>query len=598
MDSESLRTASTYLNNLLLTRGLLRSSAPIDFVKPSKESRAQIINLVHDLILRADRDKEQREQVAVTIRILRAEDTRKDAEIERLGLKSKETARAAVAAQTGERQAKEDGKTLERQVKSLQEQAQRLKVQLAQVRTQCANDVKKRDLELQRLKGHLQGQQRGNRAAVAAPSISMVGGRFGQGRKLDASVRELNDPEYSLRQETTEFLTQLSQSLSEENDGLISLVRHTLKTTRQLLGLPTQLPTHPDSAIGSAHSSATNEHRAKDDVAVHTIATSYETLAEDMEGTLDHLKHILTNPNFVPLSEVEEREDEIIRLRQGWEMMEARWRDILIMMQGWQKRINTGETINLDDLRRGMGLASPHRQVRLQQNELIEDGTMLEHDDEELSEGEQRPSSSSLQQDQAGDEQTPATGTAMNASSLSKRKRNAFEPPDFFDLRPSITNSAGVASPQRKGVRSPVRFRDEVEAFSDINTPSLDNTQEEAEPEMTIQEKLAAVQQEAEAISRQEATRPDLETLPQKAAAPRVAAASRLPTAGGGGCTSLDGSIEELNDDTLGKLPSCSPVVKKTKIRGRPKRRSTLSREEMAALVLGRSGEGQDEDPF
>lgn len=47
MDHESLRTASTYLNNLLLARGLLRNSEPIDFVKPSKESRAQIINLVY-----------------------------------------------------------------------------------------------------------------------------------------------------------------------------------------------------------------------------------------------------------------------------------------------------------------------------------------------------------------------------------------------------------------------------------------------------------------------------------------------------------------------------------------------------------------------
>ena len=59
MDSESLRTASTYLNNLLLARGLLRNGADIDFVKPSRESRAQIINLVHDLVLRSDRDKDR-----------------------------------------------------------------------------------------------------------------------------------------------------------------------------------------------------------------------------------------------------------------------------------------------------------------------------------------------------------------------------------------------------------------------------------------------------------------------------------------------------------------------------------------------------------
>lgn len=60
MDPHSLRGASTYLNNLLLARGLLRNGKPIEFAHPSKgeggkeATMAQIINLVHDLILRRD----------------------------------------------------------------------------------------------------------------------------------------------------------------------------------------------------------------------------------------------------------------------------------------------------------------------------------------------------------------------------------------------------------------------------------------------------------------------------------------------------------------------------------------------------------------
>lgn len=60
MDSYNLKTASTYINNLLLARGLLRDGKPIEFVHPSRGeggkevTMAQIINLVHDLILKRD----------------------------------------------------------------------------------------------------------------------------------------------------------------------------------------------------------------------------------------------------------------------------------------------------------------------------------------------------------------------------------------------------------------------------------------------------------------------------------------------------------------------------------------------------------------
>ena len=60
MDSFNLKTASTYVNNLLLARGLLRNGIHIEFARPSKgeggaeATMANIINLVHDLILRRD----------------------------------------------------------------------------------------------------------------------------------------------------------------------------------------------------------------------------------------------------------------------------------------------------------------------------------------------------------------------------------------------------------------------------------------------------------------------------------------------------------------------------------------------------------------
>lgn len=60
MDSVNLKTASAYLNNLLLARGLLRNGKAIQFARPHKgeggteATMAQIINLVHDMVLRRD----------------------------------------------------------------------------------------------------------------------------------------------------------------------------------------------------------------------------------------------------------------------------------------------------------------------------------------------------------------------------------------------------------------------------------------------------------------------------------------------------------------------------------------------------------------
>lgn len=60
MDPQNLKTASSYINNLLLSRGLLRNGKPIDFASPSKagdgkaNTLSRIVNLVHDLILRRD----------------------------------------------------------------------------------------------------------------------------------------------------------------------------------------------------------------------------------------------------------------------------------------------------------------------------------------------------------------------------------------------------------------------------------------------------------------------------------------------------------------------------------------------------------------
>jgi hypothetical protein len=75
-----------------------------------------------------------------------------------------------------------------------------------------------------------------------------------------------------------------------------------------------------------------------------------------MEAVLDHLRTLLTNPSFVPLEEVEIRDEEIKRLRESWEKMENRWKLAVTMMDGWQRRLASGDAVQAEELKRGMNL--------------------------------------------------------------------------------------------------------------------------------------------------------------------------------------------------------------------------------------------------
>ncbi|KAK7606892.1 Afadin and alpha-actinin-binding-domain-containing protein [Phyllosticta paracitricarpa] len=389
MDPHSLRGASTYLNNLLLARGLLRNGKPIEFAHPSKgeggkeATMAQIINLVHDLILRRDREQEQRESMMQTLRDIRSDNQRANSALERLQTGNDDLKRQLSLAQSSERSAKNAVRAAERSERSLREEMGRLKTTVQQVRASCANDVRKRDLQIQRLKAHLLAQQRGNKTGLVGASITITPGQTGTNNaSREEEPANLDDPEYSLKQETTEFLTQLSQSLSDENDNLIGLVRSTLATLRELQGLP-ELGQHDHEA--GAH----GDGEDPDSGLMHALPTSYDALATDMDHVLDHLRGLLTNPNFVSIHEVESREEEITRLREGWEKMEQRWREAVSLMQGWRRRImDGGDTITLDELQLGLGSGDSLAPVEEEdeEDEEMESDVEYAEEDEEIDE--------------------------------------------------------------------------------------------------------------------------------------------------------------------------------------------------------------------
>ena len=251
-----------------------------------------------------------------------------------------------------ERALKTNVSSAETTIRSMKEQVQRMKATVQQVRAQCANDIRKRDLELQKLKSHLAERQRGKREGLGVTTINInpTSHRASRSRLLSGG-EGVNNPGYSLKQETNEFLTQLCQGLSDENDVLIGLARDTVQTLKDLQGLP-----HVEGDEDPSGMASIGTQKASQDP-VTTIPESCEELSTHMGMVLDHLRTLLTNPSFVPLEEVEVRDEEINKLREGWERMESRWRQAVTMMDGWHQRIaDGGDSVQMEELKMGLGL--------------------------------------------------------------------------------------------------------------------------------------------------------------------------------------------------------------------------------------------------
>ncbi|GAB1313859.1 hypothetical protein MFIFM68171_04069 [Madurella fahalii] len=349
IEAENLRTASLYINNQLLSRGLLRDGNSIDFTHPGDsdgevaETMSRIMAVVNDLILRRDRDAEHRESLSATLRTLRAESLRQANDIQRLQEKHAEAQRKAGLSEAAEAALRTHLKMAEATVHRLKEEAARTKSLVAQTRAACANEVRKRDRQIEGLKKAVTEASRA-RGAGKSPGITTitvvgdVGSDADQGSPSDGTTSE----GYDLRMETNSFLAELAKGLSEENEALLHLIRRTTEQLKEMSGW--------DATNGVVMENGDGHALA--------LAANCADMSAEVDAVLDHLRTILTNPSFVPIEEVVVREDEIHRLRDGWEKMETRWKEAVHLIDGWRRRMQaSGRPVNVEELKMGLRLS-------------------------------------------------------------------------------------------------------------------------------------------------------------------------------------------------------------------------------------------------
>ena len=432
---------------------------------------AKIINLVHELVLRRDRESEQRESLASHVRNMRVEEAQRHLEIEKMHNRNEELARSMSTLEAQERAWKANIRKAEAQAKDLKEQMLKMKSTLDQVRAKCIGDVRKRDIELEKLKTHLTGLQRGKRDAsgmkinIMNPQPAMLGAKEMRGGVT------VNSAEWSLEKETNDFLAALVNETSTENVTLRALVGDTLEELKMLTGLDqeqeqAQLSANDEDGIGIPGQYRQCRKKAQE-TQLEPALVPCEKLATEMSTVMEHCKAILKDPSFVSIEEVQIREEEIVKLREGWEKMANKWKEAVLMMDMWRRRMmDGGDSIDLAEL---SNLEFAKSMAVLPNGEAVlskeEDLSTAMFDEENGQEGDN---------DKDG-EQDPERDQCMNGSNKESNTGRGFtpekkifnhDPADILlqnesdeeselDIPPEPSPKRLATSPARRGMRLP-----------------------------------------------------------------------------------------------------------------------------------------------
>lgn len=343
------------------------------------------------LLTQTKRDAEHREALSTTLRSVRADSLRQTDNLSRLHDRYTEAERKIALHDAEEAALRSQLKNAEATIQKLKEEAARAKKLVTETRAACANEVRKRDRQIDALKKAVTdaGRARGERKGNTITTIQVTGEIGAEDMNAGGSTM---DEGYNLREETNGFLAQLAKGLSEENETLVSLIRKTGDSLKEMSGW--------DKEDGAAGKKSANH--------AVVLATSPEDMANDMTSVLEHVRALLTNPSFVPMEEVVVREEEIFRLRDGWEKMETRWRDAVHLIDGWRRRMAAGgHPVDIEELKMGLRLSPVRMQGRdkTSANDPFQLSTLQEEEEEDQGQAEEEDDDDDENEEDYGEEE-------------------------------------------------------------------------------------------------------------------------------------------------------------------------------------------------
>ncbi|KAK9368750.1 Afadin and alpha-actinin-binding-domain-containing protein [Lipomyces kononenkoae] len=342
MDAETdLNSASRRLNATLISKGLLDQSNELSFHEGSDARK--IINFMHEIIQRRDKDSELKEKLVNTIHELKASEARLKKAITQTESKCDHLERQLNVVAVQRDKFSTNVSSLELQNRNLQDDIARQKNMLQQIRAQEANERRKRDQQILRMKEKA-GFEIRRAKSVSTITGKLSGSSWSSERYMGSSqsmraFSENPDSGSIFREQASNVIPAVIQELTDENARLIALIRETALTLNLFTGEKSVDDNEFDSVL-------------------QYLPTTFPELSIEINNSLVSLREILHEPKYVAIEDVHQREQEIERLKKQLDSMTTNWKDAIQTMDEWNQymdgKLELPPTTNLTQCQRLM----------------------------------------------------------------------------------------------------------------------------------------------------------------------------------------------------------------------------------------------------
>jgi hypothetical protein len=323
-DDANIAQSRTYINSTLYARGLTRD--PSAQLKFNSADAPTVMNLVYDFLQRSAWEEQQREKLTARVRAEASEAESLRIQNEKLTSRIAQLEQAAGVARNHLAAAKQETLQAVRETKLQKDQHARVAVALQHTKSQSANEIRKRDVQISRLKEQL---------LDGALSSANLGASRRAGHKLSGTMRvhgsgtaaahamEVDTRAAAqLQAESEQQLRTMVQEVAQENDALAELLQATLASLESLVPMEEQ----EDAAAPL----------------VTTVAQSIIMLEAQLQVRLTALRGMLEMPDYVPLEEVERRDERIATLSARLQQIEMEWSAARSVLKGLTATVLSG----------------------------------------------------------------------------------------------------------------------------------------------------------------------------------------------------------------------------------------------------------------
>lgn len=329
MASRDLQSAAAYINSSLVTKGYLKEDQRIDFASlgDSKDddrslvtNDTRIINVIYGLLDAVDNDNSNSERQQSKITELEKRLEREAIEKRKISLQLQAAERRILSDSLKQQQLQSSMKMAEVNHINTKEELTRLSGLVSQLKTQFANELRRKDVEISKIKMRLSEPRHGKTHYGSKGTLTRLDSRSPAANAIESSP---------VREETVE---KLSQTLVQLNDALVAenglLLKELYKVNCEICKANGKPPALEEFVwkgpnLGAAGVARRTAHGNK--------------ISASIYSNLKQISDLLNDPNVVSVDEVRDRDKTIAHLTEKLRETTENWQKAIKTMDEWKK---------------------------------------------------------------------------------------------------------------------------------------------------------------------------------------------------------------------------------------------------------------------